>query len=57
MMERKTILISVCMTLFVVSSFLNIGLISGWVRIASPEQHAQNSVTDYNKTLLKVISP
>jgi Na+-transporting NADH:ubiquinone oxidoreductase subunit NqrC len=42
-------------TLFVISLILNVGLISGYVRIASPAQHQEMAYTDSQRALMAAL--
>ncbi len=42
-------------TLFIVSLIVNIGLVTGWVRIASPEQHQEMAYNDTQRELMQAL--
>jgi hypothetical protein len=51
----KLTFLSVAFTLLIVSAALNVGLISGYVRIASPETHVQTAYTDAQRGLMDAL--
>lgn len=42
----------VCITLLICSAVLNIGLVSGYIRVASPDSHAQVAYMDNQRELM-----
>jgi len=51
----KPIITTVCVTMFIVSAVLNIGLVSGYVRIASPDQHKEMAYADSQRALMSAL--
>jgi hypothetical protein len=51
----KLALASMALTLLIVSLALNVGLISGVVRIASPEQHVEMAYSDSQRALMDAL--